>query len=117
MTPGDENWQTMVELIPEKKAEMMEWLHRPYWHLKPLCKKEEFVLLHTCLLANMKIDTFESLFKLINLAEQEKCHLYLPELKDGLVMSLNKLLSHYNYELRIKTQLVDDKGLPLGVYM
>lgn len=123
--PGTKAWRDYGEILGYKKQKEMEaWLRAPVLLASPLDKAEEkyfagtkLQLLPTNVLnTDHPEESFLGLAAVITIAEEKGCsHIYLPTFSRTDATALNRILSKCKSNVRVKSQLVDEQGNPVGV--
>lgn len=119
MEPGGRDWNIYAEIMgPSKEKEMSTWLWGPVLIVGPLSegeerffdgKKVEYI---ECLKETISFTQWGELFEA---AQSARCSfVYLPMFKKSIIQSINNLLSLGDSPVRVRGQLLDEKGYPLG---
>lgn len=121
------DWDDFAELTG-KRTEMETWLHGPVLFVVPLNEKEKIFFRSSRKLMSLSesyvcsevepafVPSFEELLMFVLHAETAGySFFYLPMFPYGVSKALNTMLSATGANLRIRAQLLDTRGYPLGV--
>lgn len=108
-------WQSFAEIMgPEKKAEMLQWAKGGVLCLVPPNELERKVL---SVFGTVSFFALEPLLEdmLQRTVECNVSFIYASEWKKVAIAGLNWLASHYEWNFRFKGQLMNGRGMPLGI--